>query len=106
MSPQSKVEARRGMDCGGMTPLWLHGGQGESAWELAGILNHPTVQEKRRHVSAVQGGGAPPYGLRRHDAALVARWTGQSASELAGILNHPTGETPPDDRSMLLMAAA
>src|SRR5688572_4384266 len=63
---------------------------GESAWRLAGILDHRTVQEKRRPVSAVQGGGAPRYGLRRHDAALVARWTGESASELAGILNHPT----------------
>src|SRR5882724_1118787 len=36
-------------------------------------LNLPTVQPKRRLVSAVQGCAAPYHGLRRHAAAFPSR---------------------------------
>jgi hypothetical protein len=72
-----------------MTPLWLHSGQGRARRNLPGSWTIAPCR-KSGDMSPQSKVGATPYRLRRHDAALVAQWTGQSASELAGIVDHRT----------------
>jgi len=42
------------LDCGDMSPLFLHGSQGESGSEFKGIRGQTGVKQKRRRAAALQ----------------------------------------------------
>jgi len=43
------------LDCGDMSPLLLHGRQGESGSEFNSSRGQPNAKQKRRRAAAVQG---------------------------------------------------